>query len=59
MKIRALSLRETLDLETNARRYSNDLRYLRVWLQLAYALYFEKMKKFEAAEKMYHLGVQK
>ena len=25
----------------------------------AYALYFEKMKKFEAAEKMYHLGVQK
>ncbi|CAI9091759.1 OLC1v1026868C2 [Oldenlandia corymbosa var. corymbosa] len=68
------------------RRYSNDLRYLRVWLQLmdfvddpksalrtmetnriglkkslfyqAYALYFEKMKKFEAAEKMYHLGVQ-
>ncbi|XP_027110749.1 uncharacterized protein [Coffea arabica] len=68
------------------RRYTNDLRYLRVWLQLmdfvdnpksvlrtmeenrigmkkslfyqAYALYFEKMKKFEAAEKMYHLGVQ-
>nr|GMD57656.1 probable inactive serine/threonine-protein kinase bub1 [Ipomoea batatas] len=68
------------------RRYSNDLRYLRVWLQLmdyvddpkavlrsmemnrigmknalfyqAYALYYEKMKKFEAAEKMYHLGVQ-
>ena len=25
----------------------------------AYALYFEKMKKFEAAKKMYHLGVQK
>lgn len=25
----------------------------------AYALYYEKMKKFEAAEKMYHLGVQK
>ncbi|KAJ9160367.1 hypothetical protein P3X46_025775 [Hevea brasiliensis] len=68
------------------RRYRNDLRYLRVWLQLmdyvdeprallrtmemnaigskrslfyqAYALYYEKMKKFEEAEKMYHLGVQ-
>ncbi|KAL8539269.1 hypothetical protein ACS0TY_001047 [Phlomoides rotata] len=68
------------------RRYSNDLRYLRVWLQLmdhvddpkpilrtmeknrigmkkslfyqAYALYYEKMKKFDAAEKIYHLGVQ-
>ncbi|KAH6837371.1 hypothetical protein C2S53_010773 [Perilla frutescens var. hirtella] len=68
------------------RRYSNDLRYLRVWLQLmdfvdepravlktmetnriglkkslyyqAYALYYEKMKKFAAAEKIYHLGVQ-
>lgn len=26
---------------------------------LAYALYYEKMKKFEAAEKIYHLGVQK
>ncbi|XP_073147873.1 uncharacterized protein [Henckelia pumila] len=67
-------------------RYSNDLRYIRVWLQLmdfvddpkgvlrtmemnhigmkkslfylAYALYYEKMKKFEAAEKIYHLGVQ-
>ncbi|XP_011076665.1 uncharacterized protein LOC105160865 [Sesamum indicum] len=68
------------------RRYSNDLRYLRVWLQLmdfvddpkailktmemnqigmkkslfyqAYALYYEKLKKFDAAEKIYHLGVQ-
>ncbi|XP_065871548.1 mitotic spindle checkpoint protein BUBR1 [Euphorbia lathyris] len=68
------------------RRYRNDLRYLRVWLQLmdyvdeprallrtmemnsigkkrslfyqAYALYYEKLKKFEEAEKMYHLGVQ-
>lgn len=68
------------------RRYRNDLRYLRVWLQLmdfvddprvllrtmevnhigkkrslfyqAYALYYEKIKKFEEAEKMYHLGVQ-
>lgn len=68
------------------RRYSNDTRYLRVWLQLmdfvddpktilrtmeanhigskkalfyqAYALYYEKLKKFDAAEKMYHLGVQ-
>ncbi|KAL8471429.1 hypothetical protein ACS0TY_028908 [Phlomoides rotata] len=67
-------------------RYSNDLRYLRVWLQLmdfvdnpksvlrtmeknrigmkkslfyqAYALYYEKMKRFDAAEKIYHLGVQ-
>ncbi|KAF3433365.1 hypothetical protein FNV43_RR24467 [Rhamnella rubrinervis] len=67
-------------------RYRNDLRYLRVWLQLmdfvddpkgllrtmeansigtkhslfyqAYALYYEKNKKFEEAEKMYHLGVQ-
>lgn len=25
----------------------------------AYALYYEKMKKFDAAEKIYHLGVQK
>lgn len=25
----------------------------------AYALYYEKLKKFEAAEKIYHLGVQK
>lgn len=25
----------------------------------AYALYYEKMKKFEEAEQMYHLGVQK
>ncbi|KAJ4827905.1 hypothetical protein Tsubulata_021767 [Turnera subulata] len=68
------------------RRYKNDLRYLRVWLQLmdyvdeprallrtmetnrigskrslfyqAYALYYEKMKKFEEAEKMYHSGVE-
>ncbi|GLT31504.1 hypothetical protein SLA2020_062370 [Shorea laevis] len=68
------------------RRYRNDLRYLRVWLQLmdfvddpkvllrtmevnhigtkrslfyqAYALYYEKMKKYGEAEKMYHLGVQ-
>ncbi|CAN4101471.1 unnamed protein product [Withania somnifera] len=69
------------------RRYANDMRYLRVWLQLmdyvhdpkavlktmesnhigmkkslfyqAYALYYEKIKKFEAAEKMYRLGVQR
>lgn len=69
------------------RRYANDMRYLRVWLQLmdyvhdpkvvlktmesnhigmkkslfyqAYALYYEKIKNFEAAEKMYHLGVQR
>ncbi|XP_057981537.1 uncharacterized protein LOC131166915 [Malania oleifera] len=68
------------------RRYRNDLRYLRVWIQLmdfvddpitllrtmemnrigmkrslfyqAYALYYEKIKKFKEAEKMYHLGVQ-
>ncbi|KAK8672346.1 hypothetical protein V6N13_110719 [Hibiscus sabdariffa] len=68
------------------RRYHDDLRYLRVWLQLmdfmddpsvllrrmemsqigtkrslfyqAYALYYEKIKKFDEAEKMYHLGVQ-
>ncbi|KAL5732903.1 hypothetical protein ACOSQ2_032595 [Xanthoceras sorbifolium] len=68
------------------RRYRNDIRYLRVWLQLmdfvddprallrtmeenhigvtrslfyqAYALYYEKIKKFEDAEKMYHLGVR-
>uniref|UniRef100_F6HC91 BUB1 N-terminal domain-containing protein n=1 Tax=Vitis vinifera TaxID=29760 RepID=F6HC91_VITVI len=68
------------------RRYTNDMRYLRVWLQLmdfvddprgllrtmeinhigekralfyqAYALYYEKIKKFEEADKMYHLGVQ-
>ncbi|TXG50073.1 hypothetical protein EZV62_025948 [Acer yangbiense] len=68
------------------RRYKNDMRYLRVWLQLmdfvgdprtllktmeenhigvtrslfyqAYALFYEKMKKFEDAEKMYHLGVR-
>ncbi|KAJ6309521.1 hypothetical protein OIU77_015311 [Salix suchowensis] len=66
------------------RRYRNDLRYLRVWLQLmdyvndprallttmetnrigtkrslfyqAYALYYEKMKKFEEAENMYRFG---
>ena len=25
----------------------------------AYALYYEKLKKFEDADKMYHLGVQK
>lgn len=25
----------------------------------AYALYYEKIKKFEEAEKMYHLGVNK
>jgi len=25
----------------------------------AYALYYEKVKKFEEADKMYHLGVQK
>ncbi|XP_052204191.1 uncharacterized protein LOC127809443 isoform X2 [Diospyros lotus] len=70
----------------NDRRYKNDLRYIRVWLQLmdfvddprvvlrtmeancigtkkslfyqAYALYYEKVKKFEEADKMYHLGVQ-
>ncbi|KAK1355116.1 BUB1 N-terminal domain-containing protein [Heracleum sosnowskyi] len=68
------------------RRYTNDLRYLRVWLQLmdfvddpgavlgtmkanhigmkmslfyqAYALYYEKLKRFEEAEKMYHLGAK-
>ncbi|GMP23474.1 hypothetical protein CsSME_00001061 [Camellia sinensis var. sinensis] len=68
------------------RRYTNDLRYFRVWLQLmdfvddpravlstmeanrigmkkslfyqAYALYYEKLKNFEEADKMYHLGVQ-
>ncbi|KAJ6350400.1 hypothetical protein OIU78_006548 [Salix suchowensis] len=68
------------------RRYRNDLRYLRVWLQLmdyvndprsllttmetnrigtkrslfyqAYALYYEKMKKFEEAENMFRFGVQ-
>ncbi|KAI8031141.1 putative inactive serine/threonine-protein kinase bub1 [Camellia lanceoleosa] len=68
------------------RRYTNDLRYFRVWLQLmdfvddpravlstmeanrigmkkslfyqAFALYYEKLKNFEEADKMYHLGVQ-
>ncbi|KAF8369552.1 hypothetical protein HHK36_032426 [Tetracentron sinense] len=68
------------------RRYRNDLRYIRVWIQLmdfvddprallrtmemnrigikrslfyqAYALCFEKLKKFEEAEKMYHMGVK-
>ncbi|KAK9168064.1 hypothetical protein Syun_000204 [Stephania yunnanensis] len=68
------------------RRYRNDLRYVRVWIQLldfvddpkpvlrameanrigkkqalfyqAYSLYYEKLKRFEEAEKMYHLGVQ-
>ncbi|XP_019414241.1 PREDICTED: probable inactive serine/threonine-protein kinase bub1 isoform X1 [Lupinus angustifolius] len=68
------------------RRYRNDMRYLRVWLQLmdyvddpiallrtmevshigtkrcqfyqAYALYYEKRKKYDEAEKMYHLGVK-
>ncbi|CAA6656897.1 unnamed protein product [Spirodela intermedia] len=69
------------------RRYRNDIRYLRVWIQLmdhvddprrllrrmeknqigvkhsafyvAYSLYYEKQRKFEAAEKMYHVGAQK
>ncbi|KAL0694155.1 hypothetical protein Bca4012_061335 [Brassica carinata] len=69
------------------KRYRNDSRYIRVWLQLmdfvddprallrtmegnsigtkrslfyqAYALHYEKMKRFEDAEKMYRLGVQK
>ncbi|ONK77074.1 uncharacterized protein A4U43_C02F2840 [Asparagus officinalis] len=68
------------------RRYRNDSRYIRVWIQLmdyvddarvilrkmennqiglkramfysAYALYYEKKKKFEKAENMYRLGVQ-
>ncbi|CAE6087216.1 unnamed protein product [Arabidopsis arenosa] len=68
------------------KRYKNDSRYIRVWLQLmdfvddprallrtmesksigtkrslfyqAYALHYEKMKRFEEAEKMYRLGVQ-
>ncbi|XP_074276643.1 uncharacterized protein LOC141600325 [Silene latifolia] len=68
------------------RRYRNDLRYLRIWLQLmdyvddpkallrtmevnkigmkrslyyqAYALYYEKIKKFDNADQMYRLGVQ-
>ncbi|WOL06341.1 hypothetical protein Cni_G15073 [Canna indica] len=68
------------------RRYRNDSRYLRIWIELmdyvddakvllrkmekngiglkramfylAYALYYEKHKKFDEAEKMYHLGVQ-
>ncbi|KAK4786032.1 hypothetical protein SAY86_002721 [Trapa natans] len=68
------------------RRYKNDIRYIRVWLQLmdyvddpgillkameascigskrslfyqAYALYYEKAKKYEEAEKVYHFGVQ-
>ncbi|CAN7069502.1 unnamed protein product [Brassica rapa subsp. trilocularis] len=68
------------------KRYRNDSRYIRVWLQLmdfvddpkallrtmeansigtkrslfyqAYALHYEKLKRFEDAEKMYRLGVQ-
>ncbi|KAH7656756.1 Mitotic spindle checkpoint protein Bub1/Mad3 protein [Dioscorea alata] len=68
------------------RRYRNDSRFLRIWIQLmdyvddakvvlrrmeknqigikrasfysAYALYYEKRKNFDEAEKMYHLGVQ-
>ncbi|CAO2817020.1 unnamed protein product [Amaranthus hypochondriacus] len=68
------------------RRYRNDNRYIRIWLQLmdymdepkallknmeskkiglkrsvfyqAYALFYEKTKKFEAADRMYRLGVQ-
>lgn len=68
------------------RRYRNDLRFIRIWLQLmdyvddpkallrtmemkrigikrslfyqAYALYYEKMKKFEEADKMYRVGVK-
>ncbi|XP_010543712.1 PREDICTED: probable inactive serine/threonine-protein kinase bub1 [Tarenaya hassleriana] len=68
------------------KRYRNDSRYIRVWLQLmdfvedpkallrtmeancigtkrplfyqAYALYYEKMKRFDDAEKMYRLGMQ-
>lgn len=26
---------------------------------VAYSLYYEKQRKFEAAEKMYHIGAQK
>jgi hypothetical protein len=26
---------------------------------MAYALYYEKHRRFESAEKMYHLGIQK
>ncbi|KAG6477817.1 uncharacterized protein LOC122020180 [Zingiber officinale] len=68
------------------RRYRNDSRYLRIWIELmdyvhdakvllrkmekneiglkravfylAYALYYEKHKKFDEAEKVYRLGVQ-
>ncbi|KAL8172380.1 hypothetical protein V2J09_024184 [Rumex salicifolius] len=68
------------------RRYRNDLRFIRVWLELmdfvddpkailrnmeknrigikrslfyqAYALYYEKMKKFDEAEQIYRVGVQ-
>ncbi|CAN8298256.1 unnamed protein product [Cochlearia groenlandica] len=68
------------------KRYKNDSRYIRVWLQLmdfvddpkallrtmeansigtkkslfyqAYALHYEKIKRFDEAEKMYRLGVQ-
>ncbi|GAB2299319.1 hypothetical protein Dimus_033394 [Dionaea muscipula] len=67
-------------------RYRNDIRYIRVWLQLmdfvdepkvllrametkgigtklclfyqAYALYYEKVKKYEEADKIYRLGAQ-
>lgn len=31
----------------------------RAMFYLAYALYYEKHKKFDEAEKMYHAGVQK
>lgn len=41
------------------RMEENQIGLKRDMFYSAYALYYEKQKKFEEAEKMYHLGVQK
>lgn len=37
----------------------NNIGTKRCQFYLAYALYYEKNKKYDEAEKMYHLGVKK
>lgn len=41
------------------RMEKNQIGIKRASFYSAYALYYEKRKKFDDAEKMYHLGVQK
>lgn len=38
---------------------NNQIGVKRSLFYQAYALYYEKVKKFEEADNMYHLGVQK